>query len=102
MKPRLRLLLCAFLLAGCLQSGGKVSAPTSPQAVVFERLAVAVESGEFSDSTQRAVKVIGKTLKAHGIKPPEGYDAALSPWLTNKKPTDAECREMAEKLRSLK
>ncbi len=102
MKARLRILLCALLLAGCLDGAPSKPDVAQPQAVVFEQLAKAVESGEFSDSSQRFIKVAGKTLKAHGIKAPDGYDDALKPWMENHKPDDAENRAMAEKLRALK
>lgn len=106
MKYRPRLILFALLLAvaGCLDGapGAKPAPVKTPDAVVLDRLAVAVESGEFSDSSQRFVKVAGKTLKAHGVKPPAGYDAALTPWLTNHKPTKEECDTLAAKLRGMK
>lgn len=95
-----------IVLAGCYSvPPGGPSAPntdTTTQAVVFERLAVAIESGEFSDSTQRAVTVITRALTEEHVKPPAGFDDALTPWLTNHEPTDAECKELAKQLRALK
>jgi hypothetical protein len=62
-----------------------------------------VERGDFSDSTNRFVIVAGKTLKAHGVKAPAGYDEALTPWLKrNWEPSADECKAMAKALRGMK
>lgn len=100
------LLSIAILTAGCYMPAGSQPAAkveTTTQAVVFEQLAVAVESGEFSDSSQRFVKCCGATLKAYSLKPPAGYDEALMPWLKrNFAPSDADNRAMAKALRGMK
>ena len=113
-KPEMRFNSLLFIVltvaaGGCLSgdtsTGKSDTAPAkadSLQAVVFEQLAKAVESGAFGDSTQRFVKVCGKTLKAKGVKPPPGYDEAFAPWLKNRQPTSDECSAMAAKLRNLK
>lgn len=97
-------LLLVICCAGCYSAtpSSKPASVATANAVVFERLAVAVERGEFCDSTQRFVKVAGATLNANRITPPKDYDAALTPWLNNHQPSDTECKEMAAKLRGMK
>lgn len=103
-----KLVLSILLLAaGCYMPAGSTPAPPKAEqtsnAVVFEQLAVAVERGDYNDSTNRFCKVAARTLKAHGITPPAGYDDALMPWLKkNWEPSEADCSDMAKRLRSLK
>jgi hypothetical protein len=99
------ILTAAICFAGCgliVQPGPAAKQEESTQSVVFERLAVALENGEFCDSTHRFIKVAGRMLKQAELKAPAGYDDALMPWLDNHPPSDQESKDMAARMRAFK
>lgn len=102
MKSRIHLsLTLAVLLAGCLSTQHAQPLP-APSQVVLDRLATALEGGKFERS-QRFVTVAARTFKDAKVAIPEGYDELLQPWVdSNKDLTDADCKEMAKKLRGLR